>query len=134
MKALVSCKKCGELTEVDTSIVLTSNLPQYNYQCNNCGEKGYCFTSEVTWVISEQNKQDVCVSKVSVLESTKDELTKYKRAFEILKKLLSMNIDTSIDGKVDFYTLYFTGELPYECYKYLTEEEYELLEELMKDA
>ena len=61
------------------------------------------------------------------------ELAKYKRAFEILKELLSLCKDVSLNGEVDFYTLYFTGELPYECYKRLTKEKYELLEELMKD-
>lgn len=66
-------------------------------------------------------------------EELKNKLTKYKRAFEILKEILSMHKDTSLNGEVDFYTLYFTGELPYECYKRLTKEEYELLEELMKN-
>lgn len=61
------------------------------------------------------------------------ELMKYKMAFEILKGLLSLDKDTSLDGKVDFHTLYFTGELPYECYKRLTKEEYELLEELLRN-
>jgi hypothetical protein len=60
-------------------------------------------------------------------------LEKYKRAFEILEELLSLCKDVSLNGEVDFYTLYFTGELPYECYKHLTKDEYELLEELMKD-
>ena len=62
------------------------------------------------------------------------ELAKYKKAFEILKELLSLDKDTSLDGKVVFYTLYFTGEIPYENYERLEKEEYELLEELMKDA
>ena len=59
-------------------------------------------------------------------------LTKYKKAFEILKEILSMNKDKSIDGKVNYYTLYFNGQFPYETYKYLEKDEYELLEELMK--
>ena len=59
-----------------------------------------------------------------------DELDKYKRAFEILKGLLSLEKDTILNTKAVFYTLYFTGDRPYES---LTKEEYELLEELMKD-
>ena len=65
-------------------------------------------------------------------EELKNKLTKYKRAFEILKEVLSLDKDTSLDGKVVFHTLYFSGEIPYECYKRLGKEEYELLEELMK--
>ena len=133
MKALVSCKKCGKLTEVDTSIVLTSNPPQYNYQCNNCGEKGYCFTSEVTWVISEQNKQDVCVSKVSLLESTKEELTKYKRAFEVLKskEIFEFKDDNCLYLNAEDHNWW--GDIIESSFVRLSDEEYELLEELMRD-
>lgn len=46
-KAYCKCKKCGQVAEVDTSIVLTSNPPQYNYHCSHCGEHGYVSCSEV---------------------------------------------------------------------------------------
>lgn len=84
---------------------------------------------------SEGLPEDKVYECKKILEKELEYLTKYKRAFEILKGLLSLNKDTSLNGEVDFfYTLYFTGELPYECYKRLTKEEYELLEELMRDA
>ena len=75
---------------------------------------------------------EMIVIGMMLLQEKEKELAKYKRAFEILKELLSLCKDVSLNGEVDFYTLYFTGELPYECYKRLTKEEYELLEELLK--
>lgn len=88
------------------------------------------YREEKNWIIatSLQNTEEY-----KAINKELEELTKYKRAFEILKDILSVHKDTSLNGKVDFYTLYFEGELPYECYKRLTKEEYELLEELMKD-
>ena len=45
-KGYCKCKKCGHKAEVDTSMVLTSNPPKYNYHCPNCGEHGYIYCSE----------------------------------------------------------------------------------------
>ena len=36
-KVHMPCPKCGEAAEVDTSIVLTSIPPQYNWYCPHCG-------------------------------------------------------------------------------------------------
>ena len=82
---------------------------------------------------SEGLPEDKVYECKKILGKELDELTKYKRAFEILEKVLSMERQESIDGKVKFHTLYFTGQFPYETYKYLEKEEYELLEELMSD-
>ena len=68
---------------------------------------------------------------INYCEELEEKLAKYKRAFEILKELLSLDKDTSLDGKVVFYTLYFTGEIPYENYERLGKDDYELLEELL---
>lgn len=36
----IRCPKCGAVIKVDTSVVLCSNPPCYNWTCPNCGEKG----------------------------------------------------------------------------------------------
>lgn len=35
------CPKCGTTVNVNTSMILTSNPPCYEWTCPNCGEKGY---------------------------------------------------------------------------------------------
>jgi len=42
----VICKYCGSKAIADTSIVLTSNPPQYNVDCPKCG-RIYMFCSEI---------------------------------------------------------------------------------------
>ena len=42
----VICKYCGSKAIADTSIVLTSDPPQYNVDCPKCG-RIYMFCSEV---------------------------------------------------------------------------------------
>ena len=37
----IRCPKCGTTVNVDTSMILTSNPPCYEWTCPNCGEKGY---------------------------------------------------------------------------------------------
>lgn len=37
----IRCPKCGTTVNVNTSMVLTSNPPCYEWTCPNCGEKGY---------------------------------------------------------------------------------------------
>ena len=36
----VRCPKCGAIVNVNTSMILTSNPPCYEWTCPNCGEKG----------------------------------------------------------------------------------------------
>lgn len=38
--APIRCPKCGTTVNVNTSMILTSNLPCYEWTCPNCGEKG----------------------------------------------------------------------------------------------
>lgn len=38
--APIRCPKCGTTVNVDTSMILTSNPPCYEWTCPNCGEKG----------------------------------------------------------------------------------------------
>lgn len=46
-KAFCKCGKCGRMAEVDTSMVLTSYPPQYNYYCKHCGTYGYTYCDNV---------------------------------------------------------------------------------------
>lgn len=39
--APIRCPKCGTTVNVNTSMILTSNPPCYEWICPNCGEKGY---------------------------------------------------------------------------------------------
>lgn len=39
--APIRCPKCGTTVNVNTSMILTSNPPRYEWTCPNCGEKGY---------------------------------------------------------------------------------------------
>lgn len=102
------------------------------WELSNPFEKEEVDLNSVRYANSQLNQEYHNIIKT--IEKELDKLTKYKRAFEILKEILSLNKDKSIDGKVDFYTLYFTGQFPYEIYKRLEKEEYELLEELMSDG
>lgn len=51
--AFCKCGKCGKMAEVDTSIVLTSYPPQYNYYCKHCGTHGYTFCDNVVRLESD---------------------------------------------------------------------------------
>ena len=46
-KAYCKCSNCEQVAEVDTSMVLTSNPPKYNYHCPHCDKHGYVYCSEV---------------------------------------------------------------------------------------
>ena len=37
----IRCRKCGTTVNVNMSMILTTNLPCYEWICPNCGEKGY---------------------------------------------------------------------------------------------
>lgn len=36
----IRCPNCGEIVQVDTSMILTSNPPQYKWECPKCGRTG----------------------------------------------------------------------------------------------
>lgn len=65
-KAYCTCGKCGQVAEVDTSMVLTSNPPKYNYYCPHCGQHGYVYCSEVFY--------DTKVAPISSLKDTPTEI------------------------------------------------------------
>lgn len=46
-KTYIECPKCGDVAEVDTSIVLTSYPPQYQWFCPHCSTTGYIHCDEV---------------------------------------------------------------------------------------
>lgn len=70
---------------------------------------------------------------IAVIEKALDKLDKYEKAFEILKKSLFLANDTSLEGKKTFYYLYIDSTIPYENYRNISKEEYELLEEVLND-
>lgn len=55
VKGIVKCKKCGKGADVDMSVVLTSNPPQYKAKCKHCGETFCCFQSEVSFVLESKD-------------------------------------------------------------------------------
>ena len=46
-KVYCKCSNCEQVAEVDTSAVLTSDPPKYNYHCPHCNNSGYVLCSEV---------------------------------------------------------------------------------------
>ena len=130
---------------------------EYYVRCKNCGRlikvfslqwQGYCINCETLF---NYDTQDIVFSGITTIPSDyhyewkkgqnlEDELSKYKRAFEILK-------DYSIippleDFRYSEYTNCYFAEIEeydhdYEDYRtihyVLEKDEYELLEELMRD-
>ena len=43
----IRCPKCGTTVNVNTSMILTTNPPCYEWTCPNCGEKGYTKQGDV---------------------------------------------------------------------------------------
>lgn len=41
IKELIKCTNCGEDSEIDTTMILTSYPPQYKWRCPHCGAIGY---------------------------------------------------------------------------------------------
>lgn len=45
--APIRCPKCGTTVNVNTSMILTTNPPCYEWTCPNCGKKGYTKQSDI---------------------------------------------------------------------------------------
>ena len=75
-----NCEKCGELAEVDTSLVCTSIPPQYRYTCPKCGSVGLV-TADKLVTVGELDKK---VDK----ETTDNKLDKVIALLTDIKKLL----------------------------------------------
>lgn len=43
----IRCPSCGEIVQVDTSIILTSNPPQYKWECPKCGRTGTTSSKDI---------------------------------------------------------------------------------------
>lgn len=43
----IRCPNCGEIVQVDTSIILTSNPPQYKWECPKCGRTGTTSSKDI---------------------------------------------------------------------------------------
>jgi hypothetical protein len=97
----------------------------------------------------ELNAEEIISQKISEISSWWDsnhtsisseelliiskKLSKLKKVSSILKEFFVVESDTSLDGSVDFYTLYFTGEFPNENWRRLTKEKFDILLEWLQD-
>ena len=105
MKAYCKCFNCGQVAEVDASVVLTSDPPKYNYHCPHCNNSGYVLCSEVFYdpkaasISSLKNapiEMDVITSclicgahiKVSMFDNNVKICDKCKKAVLKLRKML----------------------------------------------
>lgn len=43
----IRCPSCGEIVQVDTSMILTSNPPQYKWECPKCGRTGTTSSKDI---------------------------------------------------------------------------------------
>lgn len=43
----IRCPNCGEIVQVDTSMILTSNPPQYKWECPKCGRTGTMSSKDI---------------------------------------------------------------------------------------
>ena len=66
-KAYCTCGKCGQVAEVDTSMVLTSNPPKYNYHCPHCDNYNYVLCSEVFYDTKVAQFEDISGVSTSCL-------------------------------------------------------------------
>ena len=61
------CPKCGKAAEADTTVVLTSDPPQYSYYCPYCGSHG---SISCSYVDRYQFNKKVCDVIEDAVEST----------------------------------------------------------------
>ena len=98
-KAYCTCKKCGQAAEVDTSLVLTSYPPQYNYYCRHCDTHGYTLCSEVFYDTKVAQFEDIpgvstsCLIcgesiKISIWDNHSKICEKCKKAVLKVRKML----------------------------------------------
>lgn len=100
-----TCKKCGVIVPVDTSIALTSNPPKYNYHCPHCNNSDYVFSNElfsyvITTGVQHYDVQTVATTQtapclicgepvpVTMLENHAKICDKCKKAILKLRKML----------------------------------------------
>lgn len=55
----IRCPNCGEIVQVDTSMILTSNPPQYKWECPKCGRTG---TTSSKDIITFENQKPMMTS------------------------------------------------------------------------
>ena len=67
MIVLCICKRCGHFAKVDMSGVLTSNPPQYAYDCYNCGNIGCVTERELIYETAPNFTATADISTISVL-------------------------------------------------------------------
>lgn len=98
-KAYCKCKNCGQVAEVDTSIVLTSNPPKYNYHCPHCDNYNYVLCNEVFYDTEVAQFKDIpemstsCLIcgepiKISMWDNYSKICEKCKKAILKLRKML----------------------------------------------
>ena len=57
----IRCPKCGTTVNVNTSMILTSNPPCYEWTCPNCGKKGYTKQGDII-AFENQTKRATCAT------------------------------------------------------------------------
>lgn len=101
-KVYIECPHCCKPALVDTSMMLASDPPQYNYYCEHCDHRGYIRCSDVErrgwseipktddWVTSFSAPCLVCGEPVpvSMLDSRSKICEKCKKAILKLRKML----------------------------------------------
>lgn len=101
--APIRCPKCGTTVNVNTSMILTSNPPCYEWTCPNCGEKGYTkqgdiitFENQITPATSGYiRKVDEPDLGVGVTTTNADDLT----TIDITPAIYSTNTKCIICGE-----------------------------------
>ena len=91
--------------------------------------KGYNISDVYDTKIPYSDKDGFFTMRECV-ETVDKELTKYKRAFEILRELIKVEKSEGIEKEIIGYEF---GVMARPIDKKITKEEYELLEELMKN-
>ena len=82
-----NCEKCGELAEVDTSLVCTSIPARYRYTCPKCGSVGYVTADKLITLGELDEKMDKETTD-NKLDKIIDLLTDIKKLLESLKNSL----------------------------------------------
>lgn len=109
----IRCPKCGTTVNVNTSMILTSNPPCYEWTCPNCGEKGYTKQGDII-TFENQTKLATCATSgyikkvdepdlgVGVTITNADENTR----IDVIPAIYSTNTKCTICGE----ELKFDGE------------------------
>lgn len=103
------CKKCGKLANVDDTVVLTSNPPQFNYSCPHCGYSGYIFCSDAFETPREESAEAKILKK---LEEISVELNKLRKDVDSVSKYVFSGADAAVSEAQKTIETIKAGHLP----------------------